>query len=145
MGERMTCPAGSDLPEASDSIWVSVAAVDPRGAGAAACGRCSTCTWVTGACAAIPGCSVMPLGRRDRRMVSSPSRISISARLDSSNRSINFLILRKSMTMGLWSQSSNAGLDFVAFARRLEAVERSVQRELVAPGAEAGDHAQCQV
>jgi 3-dehydroquinate dehydratase-2 len=38
-----------------------------------------------------------PLGTRDRRTTSSPSLISSSARLDSSSKSISFLILRKSI------------------------------------------------
>ena len=38
-----------------------------------------------------------PVGMRDRRTLSSPSLISISARLDSSSRSMSFLILRRSM------------------------------------------------
>ena len=42
--------------------------------------------------------AVPPDGTRARRTDSSPSLISISARFDSSSRSISFLILRRSMT-----------------------------------------------
>ena len=42
-----------------------------------------------------------PRGTRARRTDSSPSLISISARLDSSSRSMSFLILRRSMLVSL--------------------------------------------
>ena len=51
----------------------------------------------TGAWCATGAATIVPRGVRARRTDSSPSLISISARLDSSSRSMSFLILRRSM------------------------------------------------
>src|SRR5690348_6765393 len=81
---------------------------------------------------------MLPCGTRARRTDSSPSLISISARLDSSSRSISFLILRRSMAFLLvrkrecWSKARSA---------IREPGDGRVQCVAVAVGAEAGDHA----
>src|SRR5688572_31767781 len=84
---------------------------------------------MTGAAIAMP-----PRGTRARRTDSSPSLISISARFDSSRRSMSFLILRRSMA-GLWSM----------LGRRGQTLQRGLEREAVAGRAEAGDHAHGEV
>src|SRR5690606_17191257 len=82
--------------------------------------------------AAAGAATATPVGMRDRRTLSSPSLISISARLDSSSRSMSFLILRRSMMASVLQKGGRS-------AR--QARERSVQGVAVAVGAEPADHA----
>src|SRR5690606_24098253 len=90
MGERTTSPSGScsaaGLGAPPVAAWTGECiGIAATGAGAA-----------SGAAATMPPCGV-----RARRTDSSPSLISISARLDSSSRSMSFLILRRSMKASL--------------------------------------------
>src|SRR5688572_16997152 len=87
-----------------------------------------------------------PRGVRARRTDSSPSLISISARLDSSSRSMSFLILRRSMVGlrvvdGGRPEKRGDGLE----GKSGQALERGVEGVAVAVGAEAADHADGEV
>src|SRR5688572_5294147 len=130
--------------------WPPVAASVGECIGIAGPGRCSTCN---GACMVGAATATPPRGIRARRTDSSPSLISISARLDSSSRSISFLILRRSI-VGLslawllpplagegWDGGKSEGLVFFAF----QPLDRSRQRQPVAQRAETCDHAHGEV
>src|SRR5689334_4922498 len=84
-------------------------------------------------CTGCGAAVIMPLGMRERRTDSSPSLISISARLDSSSRSMSFLILRRSMRSP------------IPCALCLEPCKRGLECVAVAVGAESGHDADRQV
>src|SRR5690606_21335531 len=130
MGERTTVPSGScsaagfGAPPVAACTGDCIGIAAGAGAGGAGC-ACAT-TWVP---------------TRARRTDSSPSLISISARLDSSSRSMSFLILRRSMAV-LFAWIRNVSC---VWSGRGQPRDRGVQRVTVAVGAETADHAHGQV
>ena len=95
------------------SLLVAAGAALSEAIARAAAARCgSTWTWVTGACACV---EKEPLGRRLRRTDSSPSWISSSARLDSSDIDQFFYLAQ---IHGKILGKTTMGFDQAACARR---------------------------